>query len=328
MRGRVGAVRFIARPPWWGGDLQTVRGYLRQPPAAPEGGERIEFGLPDGDRLVATLDRPATGSTRPLLVLIHGLTGSQDSNYMLASARHFLGQGYPVLRLNLRGAGPSRPLCRQSYHAGRSADLQAVLAQMDGRLARHGLLLVGYSLGGNMLLKHLGEQGRRAQVLAAAAVSAPIDLKATQLSMARWRNRLYHDYLLRRMKEEALAPDASPTAAERAAMPDIATTWAFDERIVAPRNGFQGAEDYYARCSAAPFLPRIRVPTLVIHALDDPWIPGRLYQAVDWAANPRLKPLLPRGGGHVGFHGWGVPLPAHDRWIAAFFAAAQRRGPE
>ena len=181
-----------------------------------------------------------------------------------------------MLRLNLRGAGPSRPLCRLSYHAGRSEDLQAVLAQMDGRLARHGLLLVGYSLGGNMLLKHLGEQGRRAQILAAASISAPIDLKATQLSMSRWRNKLYHDFLLRRMKDEALAQDATQTAAEREALPAIATIVEFDERIVAPRNGFQGADDYYARCSANQFLRHIRVPTLVIHALNDPWIPGRL----------------------------------------------------
>ncbi len=204
MSGRIGAVRFHARPPWWGGDLQTVREHLlRRQPAAPPGGERIEFRLPDGDRLVGTLDRPAGESSRPLVVLIHGLTGSAGSPYVLISARSFLAQHYPVLRLNLRGAGESRPLCRQSYHAGRSEDLQAVLAQMDGRLARHGLLLVGYSLGGNMLLKYLGEQGRRAQVLAAASISAPIDLKATQISMSRWRNRPYHDVLLRRMKEEA-----------------------------------------------------------------------------------------------------------------------------
>jgi predicted alpha/beta-fold hydrolase len=326
MSGRIGAVGFFARPPWWGGDLQTLRDHLwwRRPPPALAGGERIEFPMPDGDRLVGTLDRPTAASDRPLVVLIHGLTGCQDSGYMRISARYFLAQHYPVLRLNLRGAGPSRPLCRSSYHAGRSEDLQAVLAQMDGRLARHGLLLVGYSLGGNMLLKHLGEQGRRAQILAAASISAPIDLKATQLSMSRWRNRLYHDFLLRRMKDEALGSEAGATPAERAAMPRIATIREFDERIVAPRNGFQGAEDYYARCSASQFLRQIRVPTLVIHALNDPWIPGRLYRAVDWRANPRLKPVLPRSGGHVGFHGWGAPEPAHDRWMSEFFAAARR----
>ncbi len=95
---------------------------------------------------------------------------------------------------------------------------------------------------------------------------------------------------------------------------------------MAPRNGFAGADDYYARCSAHQFLPHIRVPTLVVHALNDPWIPGRLYHTVDWQANPRLKPLLPRGGGHVGFHGWGSREPAHDRWMGEFFAAAQRFG--
>jgi len=325
MTSRVGAVRFLARPPWWGGDLQTLRDHLWERPAPPlAGGERVEFPMPDGDRLVGMLDRPAGTSDRPLIVLIHGLTGCQDSFYMKTSARHFLAQGYPVLRLNLRGAGPSRALCRMSYHAGRSEDLQAVLAQMDGRLARHGLLLVGYSLGCNILLKHLGEQGRRAQVLAAASISAQIDLTATSHAMARWRNKAYHDFMLRWMKREALAPEAGLTEAERAALPAIATIREFDDKIVAPRNGFRGVDDYYDRSSAKHFLPDIRVPTLVIHALNDPWIPGRIYRTVDWAANPRLKPVLPRGGGHLGFHGWGSPHPAHDRWMSEFFAAARR----
>ena len=92
MTARVGAVRFRARPPWWGGDLQTLRDHLRRrPPPAPAGGERIEFPLPDGDRLVGTLDRPAAESSRPLVVLIHGLTGSADSGYVLVSAHHFPG---------------------------------------------------------------------------------------------------------------------------------------------------------------------------------------------------------------------------------------------
>ncbi len=325
MTGRIGAVSFLARPPWWGADLQTLRDHLWEWPAPPlAGGERIEFPMPDGDRLVGMLDRPAEASDRPLLVLIHGLTGCQDSNYMKTSARHFLAQGYPVLRLNLRGAGPSRALCRMSYHAGRSEDLQAVLAQMDGRLARHGLLLVGYSLGGNILLKHLGEQGRRAQVLAAASISAPIDLTATHRAMSRWRNRAYQDFMLRWMKREALAPESDLTPAERAALPAITTIREFDDRIVSPRNGFLGVDDYYERCSAKHYLHDIRVPTLLIHALNDPWIPGRIYREFDWAANPRLKPVLPRGGGHLGFHGWGSPHPAHDRWMSEFFAAARR----
>jgi uncharacterized protein len=318
--------RFLARPPWWGGDLQTLHNYLRPPRLNldPYPGERLEFPMNDGsgDVLLAALNRPAAipedGRRRPLAILIHGLTGCEDSSYVMTSARHLLDRGYPVMRLNLRGAGPSRPRCGLQYHAGRSDDLRAVLLQMDGRLAAQGILLVAYSLGGNMLLKYLGEQGRRAPVLGAVSVSAPIDLKATQLRFMQRRNRRYHDFLLGRMKEEIAAPGSALPADRRAILDGIDTVYGFDDRLVAPTNGFSGADDYYARCSAARFMKEIKVPTLVIHARNDPWIPPDAYLSFDWKANPKLVPLLPRGGGHVGFHGLGSAVPWHDRCIAEF----------
>jgi len=311
--------RFVARPPWWGGDLQTVRNYLRKPaiPLEPYPAERLEFPLDDGsgDALVATLNRPrAADGARPLVVLVHGLTGCETSTYMRASARHLLERGHPVLRLNLRGAGPSRPRCRLQYHAGRTEDLRAVVGRMDGRLAANGVVIVGFSLGGNMLLKYLGEQGRRAPLLGAVSVSAPIDLKAAQLRLMQRRNRRYHDYLLARMKEEFRAA----AALERAAFDTISSVYEFDDRVVAPRNAFANADDYYACCSAKNFLDDIRVPTLLIHARNDPWIPSGAYRDYDWASNPRLTALLPKGGGHVGFHGFGSVVPWHDRCIASF----------
>ena len=310
--------RFLARPPWWGGDLQTVRNYLRKPavPLDPHPAERLDFPMGDGsdDVLVATLNRPRTADgPRPLVVLIHGLTGCETSTYMRASARHLLERGHSVLRLNLRGAGPSRPRCRLQDHAGRTEDLRAVLGGMDGRLAANGVVIVGFSLGGNMLLKYLGEQGRRAPLLGAVSVSAPIDLKAAQLRLMQRRNRRYHDYLLARLKEES-----APSDLERATVDTISSVYEFDERVVAPRNGFASADDYYACCSAKPLLGEIRVPTLLIHARNDPWIPPTAYLAFDWGCNPRLTPLLPRGGGHVGFHGLGSFVPWHDRCIASF----------
>ena len=327
-----GFPRFIARPPWWGGDLQTVRNYLqRRRPLTldPHPAETIDFPMADasGDVLSATLNRPHRpsddGRRRPLFILIHGLTGCADSRYVLATARHLLDRGHPVLRLNLRGAGPSRDRCRLRYHAGRSEDLRAVIGRLDGRLAASGIVIVGYSLGGNMLLKYLGEQGRRAPLLGAVSISAPIDLKAAQRRFMQPRNRRYHDYILARLKADA--------AESSSGMDSIATILDFDERIVAPANGFTGAEDYYAKCSAKPLLGAIRVPTLVIHARNDPWIPADPYLAVNWQDNPRLVPLLPRGGGHVGFHGLGSRTPWHDRCIALFVerlagATAGQRG--
>jgi len=315
--------RFLARPPWWGGDLQTIRNYLRKPavPLDSHPAEPLEFPMDDGsgDALVATLNRPRQADgARPLIVLIHGLTGCETSTYMKASARHLLERGHPVLRLNLRGAGPSRPRCRLQYHAGRTEDLRTVIGRMNGRLAANGLVIVGFSLGGNMLLKYLGEQGRRAPLLGAVSVSAPIDLKAAQLRLMERRNRRYHDYLLARMKDEIATSNSQPNDLERTALDTISSVREFDDRIVAPRNNFTDADDYYACCSAKGVLGDIRVPTLLIHARNDPWIPSNAYLAFDWDSNPRLTPLLPRGGGHVGFHGLGSIVPWHDRCIARF----------
>lgn len=275
-----------------------------------------------GDVLLGTLHSPGGGGgpgspERPLVMLIHGITGSEDSSYVLASARYLLSKGYPVLRLNLRGAGPSQGQCRHRYHAGRSEDLRLVLGSLDGRLAGRGLFLVGFSLGGNVLLKYLGEAGRRAMVLGAASISAPIDLNAARRCLMRPRNLFYHRYLLARLKDEthglALSEEEVRTLA------GVRTIFDFDDRILAPRIGFAGALDYYSRSMALTFLPDIAVPTLVIHAQNDPWIPFASYRNFAWADNPRLLPLFPVGGGHVGFHGRGSTAPWYNFCLAQFF---------
>ncbi len=322
---------FRARAPWLGGDLQTLRNYIHGRPAdlSPWPGRRLELPLGDasGDRLAAMLHDPGAEPGRPFAVLIHGLTGCEDSSYIRASARHLLEQGYPVLRLNLRGAGPSRPLCRFQYHAGRSEDLRdalKVLGTQAPDLAARGLVLVGYSLGANMLLKFLAEHAGDFPLRAAASVSAPIDLKATQERMMAPRNALYHRYLLGRMKAESLATPAGLGDSQRRAIERIRSIYQFDDVVVAPRGGFDGAEHYYRQTSARRFLADVAVPTLVIHAMDDPWIPGRLYRQVDWTANRKLVPLLAASGGHVGFHGNGSAAAWHDRCIAQFFATLGR----
>ena len=317
---------FRERPPWCGGDLQTVRNQLlgrviSAGPAEPDPtrSRRLAIAMPDGsgDRLAARFDPPRHGRPAPTVVLIHGLAGCEESAYARASAAHLTARGYGVLRVNLRGAGPSRPLCRLQYHAGRSADLDALLARLPAELAAGGMAAVGYSLGGNVLLKYLGEAGDAAPLAAAVSVSAPIDLAATARRMMAPRNALYHRWLLRLMKRESLAAGADLTRAERQAIAEARTVYAFDDRFVAPRNGFASADDYYARCAAQRYLAGIRVPTLLLHAANDPWIPADAYRRVDWSAMPRLRPAIAPGGGHVGFHGRGSPVPWHDRCIAA-----------
>jgi uncharacterized protein len=313
---------FRPRAPWWTADLQTVRNAVRRPRLSLAGfrSERLRLPMADGmgDALVATLNRPTTAAARPLIVLIHGLTGCEDSVYMRASARFWLGRGHDVLRLNLRGAGPSRPTCRDQYHAGRTEDLRRALAMLDPALTANGLVLMGYSLGANMLLKYLGEEGAAAPCLAAVSVSAPIDLAATSAAFHQPRNRLYLNYLLSNMKAESLAPGAMLNIEERRRIKAARTVREFDDRFVAPRNGFDGADDYYARAMALPYLAAIRVPTLVVHAFDDPWIPAEAYGAYPWRNNSCLTPLLSARGGHVGFHAADSRVPWHDRAAGAF----------
>ena len=314
---------FTPRFPWWNGDLQTLANRFIPPPSdlAPHSSERLPFKLADGDTLLGTLDRPAASkSGRPLAIVVHGLTGAEDSAYVLNIARHLLEQGHTVLRLNLRGAGPSRPLCGGHYYAGRSEDFRHLLQLLPKDLTRDGIVAVGYSLGGAMLLKYLGEEGAATPLSAAASVSAPIDLAATSDNMMRPRNLFYHSYLLRQMKREATGEGALLSPAERAAILGSGSIREYDDCFIAPRHGFAGADDYYERCKPLRFMSGIGIPTLVLASLDDPWIPGRLYSDYDWSTNKALVPLLPSRGGHVGFHGIGDKRPWSDLAVARFFA--------
>jgi len=321
---------FRARAPWWGADLQTLRNVLRGPVVRPlsEGDERILLPLGDdsGDALCGALsqsDVPQRGA--PLVVLVHGLSGSEESAYMHSSGRFWLDRGHRVLRLNLRGAGPSREHCRFQYHAGRSEDLRAALTALPRDLAQDGFILVGYSLGGNMLLKFLAESGGEFPIELAASVSAPIDLAAASQRFLHPRNFVYHRHLLAALKRECFGGRSEISAAEAGAVRAARTIFEFDEKFVAPRNGFRDAEHYYAENRASRFLDEIRVPTLVVHSLDDPWIPARSYSQRRWDANPFVVSLLSPGGGHVGFHDRGARTPWYDRCIGLFRDSLRRR---
>jgi predicted alpha/beta-fold hydrolase len=317
------------RAPWWSADLQTIRNYLRRRPRLSAfAEERLVLPLEDGsgDRLVGALNRPAAPvAGQPLVILIHGLSGDEASAYMCHTAAYLLTQGYPVLRLNLRGAGPSRPLSRLQYHAGRTGDLEAALAALPQDLKANGVAAVGYSLGGNMLLKFLGERGSASPIAAAVSVSAPIDLAATSRRMEERRNAFYRAYVLREIRAEAVAPISDLTAAERRAVLGVRTIREFDAVFSAPRNSFADADHYYEANGARNFLGGIAVPTLVIHAIDDPWVPAEPYLSYNWRANPALVPLLSPKGGHVGFHGHDRRAAWHDLAAGQFFGAVFSR---
>lgn len=314
---------FRPRFPWYGPDLQTLRNTIFRTPVDLVGGERLVLPMEDGtgDALAARLDRPDANRPRgkPLAIVVHGLGGDERSTYMIRTARHLLTQGYPVLRLNLRGAGPSRAVSGGHYHAGRSDDLAAAIRGLPADVMANGLVLIGYSLGGNLVLKFMGEGAHGHDVRVAASVSAPIDLAATSRRVMEPRNKLYHLRILKTMKDETLAAGAVLSDVERAAVEQARTVYEFDNNFIALRNGYASADAYYAQNAAIGFLGRIDRPTLVVHALNDPWIPTESYRTVDWAAYAHVQALLPSGGGHVGFHGKGSVTPWHDRAISRFF---------
>jgi predicted alpha/beta-fold hydrolase len=217
--------QFRARSPWWGPDLQTLRNVLRGPSAEIRAAREQSLILPladgSGDALCGELAFPIAersaeeGAPKPLVVLVHGLSGSAESAYMVTSAGHWLALGHRVLRLSLRGAGASRAHCRFQYHPGRTQDLRDALHALDPALRADGLVLVGYSLGGNMVLKFLAEHGAEFPIHAAASVSAPIDLSAASQRFLHSRNKLYHRHLLATMKLECFGGKAEISESER-----------------------------------------------------------------------------------------------------------------
>ena len=278
-------------------------------------------------RLAARLDRPATETHAPLIVLAHGLAGSESSLHGVATARYLVGEGWPALRLNLRGAAPSRPTSGGRYHAGKTDDLAAALRALPADLLRHGIVLIGNSLGGNLVLKFIGEGGHELPVRAAIAVSTPIDLAATCARMMAPRNFVYHRYMLNEMKREALAPSAALTARNAPPSPAPAASLEFDDRFVAPHFGYRDAQNYYEANAAKNFLAGATLPTLILQALDDPWIPAACYTAIDWSTLPAIQPVLTQGGGHMGFHGADSLTPWHDR-VTARWLTRQGLGPK
>lgn len=316
---------FKERAPWWGGDLQTLRNYLiakRLP--LPGTVTRRSFPVSDGngDRLTGTLHRPAAGGRHPLILLIHGLTGCEDSIYMKKTARFHLLRDRPVLRLNLRGAGNSGRPTRSYYHAGCASDLQDVLDGLEPEEKPYGVFAIGFSLGGNILLNLLSRPVARRGLTGAATVSAPIEpIEACRQLMAR-RNALYHGFLLRRMKQDVLSSVAL-TQRQRRAVINASSVYEFDDTFVAPCHGFLNAPDYYERTAGARQVNSIDVPTLMLHASNDPWVPVSPYRTLQSRSPACVNINIAHGGGHVGFHAQGTSDTWHDQQIDNFLQSLQ-----
>jgi hypothetical protein len=253
-------------------------------------------------QILAHSQRPP-GTPRGEVLLLHGLEGSSQGGYMRSMAQAALDSGYAVTRLNMRTCGGTEALCPTLYHAGLTSDLREILRQLEAQ-GRTPVFLVGYSLGGNVVLKLAGELGEQALGLLSgvAAVSTPIDLAACCRRMAERENWIYESRFLVRLKQRyrmrALTmPDRYPAnGLER-----IGSVFEFDDKFTARAFGFGNADGYYGTQSSNRFLDLIRVPALLVQSKDDPLIPFAEVYRPELFRNPLLELLAVDHGGHVGF---------------------------
>ncbi len=294
------------RPPPWlrGSHAQTLGGKLfrRDPGVALR---RARLILPDGD--FVDLDVGPEPGTRPagapVAVVLHGLEGSARRAYMRVTYARLLERGVRPVGLNFRSCSGEPNRASRMYHSGETEDLAAVIADLQTRFAGRPLGAIGFSLGGNVLLKYLAERGEGAGIAAAAAVSVPYDLSAGATALETGlMSRVYNAYFLRMLRAKI--------GAKRALLADLIdvdgtlrarTLRQFDDAATAPLHGFRDAEDYYARSSSGPLLDRIRTPTLLLHSFDDPFLPADRVPIRAAAGNPWIVPAFVPNGGHVGF---------------------------
>jgi predicted alpha/beta-fold hydrolase len=269
-------------------------------------------------------------SARLTVLLLHGLEGSSRSRYILGNASRLWAAGCNVVRMNMRNCGATEHLTPTLYHSGLSGDVGAVL---DALTAEHGLAawaLVGYSMGGNLVLKYAGERGPcpPPALKAVVGVSPVIDLAPSADALHAPANRVYEWKFLRGLgrryeRKAALFPHIYRAGQSRG----VRSIRDFDERVMAPYSGFAGAEDYYHRVSSARVVHRIAVPTLILHALDDPFIRIDEETRTRLLANPHITLVETENGGHCAF--LDAPAPGHDghwaeRTLAAFLLHTAR----
>lgn len=290
------------RPPFYlrNGHLQTIYpNFFRQVEGVAYRRERVE--TPDGDFL--DLDWSTVGTMRAAL-LAHGLEGNSTRTYLLGMVRALNRHGWDAAAWNFRGCSgePNRRL--RFYHSGDTPDLQTVLTHILRQDRHEHLALIGFSLGGNVILKYLGELGRRVNPRVAAAVtfSVPCDLAGSARQMARFENIVYMKRFMKLLHEKIRAKMvAFPGLIDDHGYRQMRTFQEFDDRYTAPLHGFRNAQDYWKRAGSKPLLERIAVPTLLVNALDDPFLSPSCYPYEEAEHNPHFFLETPATGGHVGF---------------------------
>jgi len=273
------------------------------------------FALPPAEKRLFQVDaesrilgqchwQPGKCKEAPVIVVLHGLEGSSDSNYMLGIAEKAFARGFHAIRLNQRNCGGTEQLTPTLYNSGMSSDYRAVLEELSNVDGFRQIFFIGYSMGGNLVAKMAGELGHAAPpALRAACVVCPaMDLAPCADALERWDNYPYqHHFVSGLMSRYATKQRYFPQLYSMNGLPQIKTIRNFDDYIIAPRFGYRDAQDYYESVSAKRVVAQIRIPFLMITAQDDPFVPYSLFLSAKVAENPAIRFVAPRYGGHCGF---------------------------
>jgi uncharacterized protein len=316
LHGRVIPGAFRPHPLFRNPHAQTLLPVLRPTPKVDLRIERLE--LPDGDFVdLGWCGGPAGG---PIVVLLHGLSGGFDSKYARGTARQLIARGWRPVILQFRGAGPEPNRLPRSYHHGDTQDVRELIRLLREREPQAPLFAAGWSLGGNVLLKYLGEEGDGTALSAAVAVCAPFQLKPCAHRLRTGFSRVYQGRLLAELKRMiSLKHQHIAMEIDLAQVVRARDFFEFDTAATAQLNGFKDAEDYYARAACGQYLGGIARTTLIVHAKDDPFMTPEIVPDASHLAAPVTLELCEYGG-HVGFVGMG-PGYTLDFWL-------ERRIPE
>lgn len=297
------------KPAWWlkNCHLQTIFAkYLA--PKLPLSLKAELFDLPDGDELMLHWGSLPANSATPLVLLLHGLEGNYRSHYVRGMMHSLQQHGFACVLMHFRGCHGEANKLPRAYHSGDTADVAVVINMLQQRFPDTPLAAVGFSLGGNVLMKYCGEQAGNCPLQAAVAVSAPLQLSASADRINQGFSRVYQRYLLGRLKatmrRKLKKHQPFPLPLSTTDIQQLSTIRQFDDLLTAPLHGFTDAEDYYAKASAQPYLSRITRPCLLIHAKDDPFLAPSVIPS---HPQPPLQLLLSSHGGHVGFISGGSP---------------------
>lgn len=298
-------------PTWWlpEGHSQTLWRKFSPVEEVQHKRQRIELEDEDFIDIDWSIIDPKESKGDTIVFFLHGLCGCSRSPYILAMQSLLNTQGIASLAMNFRGCSGEMNRLARAYHSGVSEDVNEVFQKLSAEYPLHNFVFVGYSLGANVLLKWLGEMGSLPNIRKAVAVSTPFALEHCSQAMLRGISRVYGQYFVRQLvkdfrNKQQYLQSFRPEEAERIAMlgdtGSIASIWEFDDRITGPLHGFEGAEDYYRRCSSAAFLSAIETDTLLIQSKNDPLIPPDSIPDRD-SLSPSVHLQLTEQGGHVGF---------------------------